>query len=139
MSRGKALLLLLILMCPLLYQVPTPSAEDFTPLLKVTARDVYVTAGEANQIEIELKNTGSFNVYEVETFLSVPASTPGISVIDQAHKVFNKIGDGETKVYHPTIYVDGDTPLGDTSWVCCSLPRPPSSWASSLTGSRSRC
>jgi len=102
----------MLLACMFIAPVPTLSAEDYTPLLRVTAKNVYLTAGQENQIEIELKNTGSFSVYEVEALLSVPTTTPGISVIDQAHKVFNEIESGKTKRYNPTLYVDRDTPLG---------------------------
>lgn len=112
MSRRKTLLLLMLLICSVAYPIPFLSAEMYTPLLRVTANDIYLTAGEENQIEIEIKNTGDFSVYEVEAILSVPATTLGISVIDQAHKIFNEIDGGKTKRYHPIIYVDRDTPLG---------------------------
>jgi len=100
----------MFLVCSFIYPVPLLSAEDFTPLLMITANDIYLTAGEENQIEIELKNVGSFSVYEVEALLI--SSTPGISVIDQEYMIFNKIEDGKTKRYNSTIYVDRNTPLG---------------------------
>jgi len=112
MSRGKTLLILMILACSFAYPIPFLSAEDYTPLLRVMARDVYMTAGEANQLEIEIRNTGSFSVYEVEAVLSVPASTPGVSVVEYAHRVFNEIEGGKKKTYHPVIYIDSKTPLG---------------------------
>ena len=112
MSRRKMLLFLMLLACSFAYPIPFLSAEDYTPLLRVTARDVYMTAGEANQLEVEIRNTGSFSVYEVEAILSVPASTPGISVVEYAHRIFNEIEGGKKKTYHPVIYIDSKTPLG---------------------------
>jgi len=112
MSREKFILIVLIVTCTLAWQISAISAELYTPLLKVSTDNVYLTAGEENQIEITLKNTGDFDVFEVKALLSVPATTSGISIIDGAHKIFNEIRDGKSKTYNSTLYVDRDVPLG---------------------------
>jgi len=91
MIRRSTLLLLLALLCSPFYTAPLLSAGDYTPLLMVTAHDIYMTAGEENQMEIELKNKGGFSVYEVEVTLSAPETAPGISIIENAHKIYNEI------------------------------------------------
>ncbi len=112
MNRKKILTVFLIVTCLTAFQISIVSAEEFTPLLRVGTDDVYLTAGEENRIEISLKNTGDFDVFEVKTFLSVPATTPGISILKGAQRVFNEIGGGKTQRFYPTLYVDKDTPLG---------------------------
>ena len=118
MRREGGLLLLLAFLCSSFYAAPLLSAEQYTPLLMVTARDVYLTAGAENRMEIELKNKGDFSVYEVEVTLSVPATTPGVSIIEEAHKIYNEIEGGETKSYGLVLYVDRDTPLGAYTLTC---------------------
>jgi len=84
----------------------------------VTAHDIYMTAGEENQMEIELKNKGGFSVYGVEVTLSAPATAPGISIIENAHRIYNEIKRGKTKSFYPVVYVDRDTPLGTYTLTC---------------------
>jgi len=105
-------MLVLLVAFALAYPIPYLISETYTPLLSVTARDIYLTAGEENQIEIELMNKGDFSVYEVEALLSAPSTEPGISVIGGAHKIFNEIRGGKKKTYHPNVYVNRDTALG---------------------------
>ena len=93
MNRKKFLLFILLVALATAGQIIQASGEQFTPLLKVAVDDIYMTAGQENKMEISLRNTGDFDVYEVETFLSVPTTTTGISILKGAHKVFNKIGD----------------------------------------------
>jgi hypothetical protein len=112
MNRGRIFLMIIIVACATIVFTPVASAEEFTPLLSVTVSDNYLTAGQENKIEIALKNTGDFNVYEVQTFLSVSATTPGISILEGAHSVVNKISDGQVKRLYPVLYVDRSTPLG---------------------------
>jgi uncharacterized membrane protein len=112
MKSVRKLFIVILIACVAAWQVSIVGAEEFTPLLRVGTGDVYLTAGEENRIEISLKNTGDFDVFEVKTFLSVPATTPGISILKGAQRVFNEIGGGRTKRFYPTLYVDKDTPLG---------------------------
>ncbi len=112
MSREKTPFIILMIACALALQISTTSAEQYTPLLRVSTDDVYLTAGEENLISITLKNTGDFDVYEVKAVLSVPSTTPGISILDGAHRIFNEIRDGKEKTYNPLLYVDRSVPLG---------------------------
>ena len=112
MRRERAFFIILMAACTLAWQFSMVSAEQFTPLLRVSTNDVYLTAGEENQLEITLKNTGDFDVYEVKAILSVPETTTGISILDGAHKVFNEIRDGKEKTYYPVLYIDRDVPIG---------------------------
>jgi len=98
--------------CVFAWSVSPVGAEQFTPLIKVSVDDVYLTAGQENTIEISLRNTGDFNVYEIESYLTVPTTVTGITILSGAHKVYNKIGDGSVKKFYPVLYVDRDTPLG---------------------------
>ena len=115
MNRGKTLLVILIAAFGMAWQTPFGTAEQFTPLLKVSAENVYLTAGEENVMEITLKNVGSFDVFEVEAFLSVPSTTTGISILEGGHRIFNSIKDGTSRTYSILLYVDRDTPLGSYS------------------------
>ncbi|MCW4036720.1 MAG: hypothetical protein NWE75_05960 [Candidatus Bathyarchaeota archaeon] len=112
MNRRSAIFVILMVACAFLLQIQIASAEFFEPHLKVSANDVYLTAGEENKIEITLRNVGDFGVYQVKATLSVPSTTPGISIIEGAHNIFNKIDEGEKRTYYPVIYVDRSTPLG---------------------------
>jgi hypothetical protein len=112
MNRGKALFVILMVACATAMQTTSARAESFAPLLNVLAQDVYLTAGEENTMKISLNNVGSFGVYEVRATLSVPTTTLGISIISDAFVVFNKIEEGQTRTYHPVVYVDRLTPLG---------------------------
>jgi len=112
MKPEKSLFIILIFTLTLAWNISTVYAEQYTPLLKVSAGDVYLTAGEENNIAIMLKNTGDFEVYEVKAVLSVPTTMSGISIIGGAHKIFNEIGEEEEKTYYPLLYVDRSVPLG---------------------------
>jgi hypothetical protein len=110
MNSSKTLYILLMVACATAWQIYPVQAEQYTPLLSVSAENVYITAGQENEIEIKLKNTGGFNVYQVSATLST--TTPGISVISGAHRIYNKIEEGETETIRPVLYVDRNTLLG---------------------------
>jgi hypothetical protein len=108
----KALFIVLMVTISLVYQIFIVYGEQYTPLLKISTDDVYLTAGTENQVEITLKNTGDFDVFEIKAALSVPSTTQGISIINGQYNIFNKISEGDSKTYHPTLHVDRDVPLG---------------------------
>ena len=118
MQKRKTLFFILVIAFAIAFQMGGAYAESYAPLLRVSAKDVYLTAGEENRIEVSLRNVGSFAVYEVKASLSAPATTPGISVIADEHVVFNKINDGGTGIFRPVVYVDRTTPLGAYSLTC---------------------
>ncbi len=112
MERMKTLLILGLVALAMMAQAPTTRSEQYTPLLSVSTGDIYLTAGAENRIRVTLKNTGGFNIYEVQALLSVPPTTPGISILGGGQQIFNEIPEGESRTYNPTIYVDEKTPMG---------------------------
>ena len=81
-----------------------------TPILEVSASNIYLQAGQENHIQIRFKNTGDSSIYNIEALLV--SETPGLSVITDTQKVFNEISREKTKTYEPTLYVDQNLDLG---------------------------
>ena len=90
-------------------QFPTVLASD-AAILQVSTDNIYLTAGQENTIKINLENTGDYNLFDAECFLT--STEPGLSILSGAHMVFNTIDKGKTKTYEPTIYVGQDVELG---------------------------
>jgi hypothetical protein len=90
--------------------------SDFNPIkgataiLEVSTEDIYLTAGQENLFTIHLKNNGDYKIFDVEAFLS--SNIPGISILSDAHKVYQEIGKEKKKSYTTTIYVDQNVELG---------------------------
>jgi hypothetical protein len=105
----KRFIVSIILATLVAIQFPTVFAAD-AAILHVSTDEIYLTAGQENMIRINLKNTGDYNVFDAECFLT--SAEPGISILSKAHMVFNTIEKGKTKTYTPTIYVDQDVDLG---------------------------
>jgi len=89
--------------------------EADAPILEVSTKNIYLTAGQENQFTINLRNTGDSSVYNVEAFLV--SEIPGLSILTDGHKVFNEITHNKLKDYQPTIYVDQTLPLGSYSVI----------------------
>lgn len=81
-----------------------------SPILQVSAKNIYLKAGQENTIKIVLKNTGDYHIFDVEAFLS--SSTTGITVISDANKVISEIQADKSRSYEPTLYVDQSLDLG---------------------------
>ena len=111
-SKRKVAASILLIVSALMFQVSIVNAQSYAPLLRVSASNVYLTAGKENRIDVSLKNTGGFSVYEVKAILSAPVTTPGISILDGAHRVFNEVEEEDTATYRPVIYVGENVPLG---------------------------
>ena len=112
LKRERTLLVILIITCAAMWQISTANAADYVPVLRFLADDVYVVAGQENQIKITLTNVGTWNIYEAKISLSVPATTPGVSIVENGHLVYSIIEDGKSKSFYPVLYVDESTPLG---------------------------
>jgi uncharacterized membrane protein len=112
LKRERASILILVIAIAMASQILIVEAPDYIPVLRISTDDVYITAGEENQVKVTLKNVGSWNIYETKITLSVPATTPGISLLDGYHKVYNQISEGASKTFYTQVYVDEDTPLG---------------------------
>jgi hypothetical protein len=112
LKRERTLIVILIITCAAMWQISTANAADYVPILRFSADDVYVVAGQENQIKITLTNVGTWNIYEAKISLSVPATTPGVSIVENGHAVYSIIEDGKSKSFYPVLYVDESTPLG---------------------------
>lgn len=97
----------LILLITALSLLPVPSVQ--ASVLQVSYDNIYLTAGEANNIKIMIRNLG-VDIFTVEAVLT--SQVPGISVIKDSQKAYDIIQDETTKTYYPVIYVDPNTPLG---------------------------
>ena len=98
----------LVLMIIIAAQAATVSANQ--PLLEVKTHDIYLTAGNVNTFTVELDNTGNSDVFDVEALLT--STSPGIKVLNEAHKVVNRIEGDKSIKYTPTVYVDDAASLG---------------------------
>ena len=112
LKRERTLIVILIITCAAMWQISTAYAADYVPVLRFSADDVYVVAGQENQIKITLTNVGTWNIYEAKVSLSVPPTTPGVSIVENGHAVYSIIEDSKSKSFYPVLYVDQSTPLG---------------------------
>jgi hypothetical protein len=112
LKRERASMLILVIAIAMASQILMVEAPDYIPVLRISTDDVYLTAGEESLIKFTLTNVGSWSIYEAKISISVPATTPGISLLDGYHKVFNRIRDGDSTSFYTQVYVDEDTPLG---------------------------
>jgi uncharacterized membrane protein len=112
LKRERTLIVILIITCAAMWQISTANAADYVPVLRFSADDVYIVAGQENQIKITLTNVGTWNIYEAKVSLSVPPTTPGVSIVENGHAVYSIIEDGKSKSFYPVLYIDQSTPLG---------------------------
>lgn len=112
LKRERASILILVIVIAMASQILMVEAPDYVPVLRISTDDVYLTAGEESLIKFTLTNVGSFSIYEAKISISVPATTPGISLLDGYHKVYNRISAGDSTTFYTQVYVDEDTPLG---------------------------
>jgi hypothetical protein len=109
MKKMNKLSIILLIATMMATQLSIVNAAD-APIIQVTADDIHLTAGELNSVTVKLKNTGDYNVYDVEAYLS--SSVPGITVLSGQQMIFNTIGDGNTRSYSPELYLDENLPVG---------------------------
>jgi len=107
-TKKRSIIVLAFTLMMMLGTIPAQAADS--PILQVSANNIYLKAGQENTIKIVLKNTGDYNIFDVEAFLS--SSTAGLTVISDANKVISEIQADKSKNYQPTIYVDQSLPLG---------------------------
>ncbi len=109
MKKMNKLTIILIIATMMATQLTMVNAAD-APIIQVSADDIHLTAGEINSIEVNLKNTGDYKIFDVEAYLS--SSITGITVLSDQQKIFNSIGDGGTRSYNPELYLDEDLGVG---------------------------
>jgi hypothetical protein len=112
LKRERTSMLILVIAIAMASQVLMVEAPDYLPVLRISTDDVYLTAGEESEIKFTLTNVGTWNIYETKISISVPATTPGVSLLDGYHQVYNKIGEDTSKTFYTQLYVDENTPLG---------------------------
>jgi hypothetical protein len=101
---------LIVLTLAMLIAIQFPTALADSAILQVSTDNIYMTAGQVNTIKINLRNTGDYNLFDAECFLT--STQPEISILSGAHMVFNTIEKEKTKTYEPTIYVGQSVELG---------------------------
>jgi hypothetical protein len=107
-TKQRTIVILTLIIAMMTQIIPAHSADS--PILQVSAEDIYLKAGQENTIKIVLKNTGDFKIKDVEAFLSSPVS--GLIVLKKANHVIQEIDHDKSTSYQPTIYVDQNLPLG---------------------------
>jgi hypothetical protein len=107
-TKKQSIIVLAFILTIMLGTIPTYAADS--PILQVSASNIYLKGGQENQIKIVLKNTGDYNIFDVEAFLS--SSVTGLTVISNANQVISEIQADKSKNYQPSIYVDQSLPLG---------------------------
>ena len=85
-------------------------ADTYVPHLEVSAENIYFAAGRQGELTIKVNNSGGYDVFEVENILT--ASTPGITILSNAHKVLNKIKYQENVSYQVALDIDQNVPVG---------------------------
>ncbi len=85
-------------------------ADTYVPHLEVSAENIYFAAGRQGELTIKVNNSGGYDVFEVENILT--ASTPGITILSNAHKVINKIKYQENVSYQVALDIDQTVPVG---------------------------
>jgi hypothetical protein len=93
----------------LVIQFQTVSAAD-SPILEVSAENIYLTAGEINDIKIIFKNAGDYKIFEVEAFIT--SEINGIIILSEQHKIINEIRAGKKESYNPQLFLSDNLKLG---------------------------
>jgi len=108
--KRKNVLILVTLLVILTSQITVTYAADDLPILQVSVSDIYLTAGQENLITVNLKNTGDYKLFDIESTLT--STIPGISILRDVQKVVNEIEKGKTVSYTPAVYIDQNVALG---------------------------
>jgi hypothetical protein len=108
--KRKNVLILATLLVILTSQIAVTHAADDLPILQVSVSDIYLTAGQENLITVNLKNTGDYKLFDIESTLT--STIPGISILRDVQKVYNEIEKGKTASYTPAVYIDQNVALG---------------------------
>ncbi|MCW4012841.1 MAG: hypothetical protein NWF07_07590 [Candidatus Bathyarchaeota archaeon] len=107
-TKKQSIIVLAFILTIMLGTIPTYAADS--PILQVSASNIYLKGGQENQIKIVLKNTGDYKIYDIEAVLS--SSISGITVISKANQVVAEIEAHRQTSYEPVIYIDQNLPLG---------------------------
>jgi len=92
---------------PVFAQVPADR-----PMIKVEAKQYYLTAGEENELVVYITNVGDADAYDVKASLTVSTTVQGISIVEGFSEIFEKIKAGKTENIVSKLYVAESCPLG---------------------------
>ena len=109
MKKMNKLSIILLIATLMATQITAVSAAD-APIIQVSIENIHLTAGEVNEIKVVLKNTGDYNIYDVEAFIT--SSVSGVTILTYQQKVFNQISSSKSKSYEPQLYLAEDLALG---------------------------
>ena len=84
--KKQGILIILTIVIAMMTQI-TPAVGDYSSIIQVSAKNIYMTAGQENTITIVLSNIGDYKIHNVECFLS--STTLGLTVITKANNVFH--------------------------------------------------
>ncbi len=106
----KKYLIPILFACLIAGQIGVTYAEDYISHLEVSTKNIYLSAGVRSNVTIQLLNAGSYDLYEID--FQLVSATPGLSVIQNVHSVFNKIVSEKSVSYNATLYVDQSLAMG---------------------------
>jgi hypothetical protein len=110
MNVKKKYLIPILLVCLMAGQIMSIYADNYTPHLQVTTTNTTLAAGSKSNININLYNSGDYDVTEIEALLS--STTPGVSIINGSQKVINLIERNKSADYEVLIMVDQNVVIG---------------------------
>ena len=76
MNGKKKYLIPILFACLIAGQIGVTYAEDFTSHLEVSTKNIYLSAGRHSNVTIQLLNTGSFDLTEID--FQLISATPGL-------------------------------------------------------------
>jgi hypothetical protein len=82
------------------------------PILIAVTDQYNLTANKENEISFSITNIGERNAFDVEVYLTIPSTVPGISVVKNAYQIFEKLDDQKTITLKPVLAVAKNCPLG---------------------------
>ena len=110
MSMMRKSVFIVLILCMITVSTVSVYADTYIPHLEVSAENIYFAAGRQGELTIKVNNSGGYDVFEVENILT--ASTPGITILSNAHKVLNKIKYQENVSYQVALDIDQNVPVG---------------------------
>ncbi len=109
MNGKKKYLISILFACLIAGQIGVTYAEDISHL-EVSTKNIYLSAGRRSNVTIQLLNAGSYDLTEID--FQLVSATPGLSVVQNVQKVFNKIVSEKSVAYDATLYVDQNLVMG---------------------------
>jgi len=77
-TKKRSIIVLAFTLMMMLGTIPAQAADS--PILQVSANNIYLKAGQENTIKIVLKNTGDYNIFDVERELCIAKRSRGVAL-----------------------------------------------------------